>query len=542
MTAAASLGFLGVTASAIGTLDLVTSGTAQAGAESSITLADGASGDNDFYNDYYVRITGGTGDAGDIHKITAYNGSTKVATIDGTWTTTPDGTTQYEIVVGDKFFGADINFELRDPVHGDTQVTVDQIIDAIRARMFLFDEMLIPDPVDYSTTEPVTGFIDGSVGGGLGITLKLEPDGAIAGLPVTLGTLSLTAHGDNWLEDVPTPSVDFIAPTGWDDLLDSLRNMSFDNILEVLQLVVNFLRGLDGSDGNGAAAGILGFKIPLIDRSLSELIDIGGEFLDFIDELTANPQGMLQKLETQIKNVLGLPSGTPILAFELDSGTSLPTGVLTFNFDFQRSTSLTRPFNLDLANAGLPSWMTNIVGLSATGNLGVEADIDLSLALGLDLLGGDDLAAFFLDVDETYLAASARAYGSNLDFEAALGPIGLFIIDAEASITGEFGVKLADPNENGRLNLIAFGGSSVSSDLVNLGSFLDTAIHTAGTLRSDYTGAIHHRRLFGILHHRPRNRDPADLLRPEGQPGAPGQHGNHNKRRVRRDGLQHRRK
>lgn len=75
------------------------SGTAQAGAASTITLAAGAKDYDDAYNDIYIKITGGTG-AGQIAKIVDYVGSTKVATIDGTWSTNPDATSTYELYKG----------------------------------------------------------------------------------------------------------------------------------------------------------------------------------------------------------------------------------------------------------------------------------------------------------------------------------------------------------------------------------------------------------------------------------------------------------
>lgn len=72
-------------------------GTAQAGASASITLdATGASATTDFYKYAVVEIVAGTG-IGQSRQITAYNGSTKVATVDPAWTTAPDATSEYVI-------------------------------------------------------------------------------------------------------------------------------------------------------------------------------------------------------------------------------------------------------------------------------------------------------------------------------------------------------------------------------------------------------------------------------------------------------------
>lgn len=71
--------------------------TAQAGASTTITLDSGASATTDFYKDDWIKILTGTGSANQPRRITAYNGSTKVATIDPAWDVTPDATSEFAI-------------------------------------------------------------------------------------------------------------------------------------------------------------------------------------------------------------------------------------------------------------------------------------------------------------------------------------------------------------------------------------------------------------------------------------------------------------
>lgn len=73
------------------------SGTAQAGAAGSITLAAGASSVDNTYNNQYARIVGGTG-AFQERKITGYIGATRVATVTPNWTTVPDATSAYNTI------------------------------------------------------------------------------------------------------------------------------------------------------------------------------------------------------------------------------------------------------------------------------------------------------------------------------------------------------------------------------------------------------------------------------------------------------------
>lgn len=79
---------------------IVTSGTAQAGAANTITLAAGESATDNIFRGDRVTIVGGTGD-GEHGIVTAYNGTTKVCTMSQNWVITPDATSQYELIPAD---------------------------------------------------------------------------------------------------------------------------------------------------------------------------------------------------------------------------------------------------------------------------------------------------------------------------------------------------------------------------------------------------------------------------------------------------------
>jgi len=75
-------------------------GTAQSGSTSTtIKLRAGASFSDDAYNNLTIQIISGTG-AGQSKTITDYVGSTKVATVNSAWTTTPNNTSVYKIGAG----------------------------------------------------------------------------------------------------------------------------------------------------------------------------------------------------------------------------------------------------------------------------------------------------------------------------------------------------------------------------------------------------------------------------------------------------------
>lgn len=81
-------------------LPVIRTGTAQAGASTTITLDSGASAKDDEYNGCYVNITNDTptNALGQARKIIDYNGTTKVATVEAAWGTNPSSSSTFEIL------------------------------------------------------------------------------------------------------------------------------------------------------------------------------------------------------------------------------------------------------------------------------------------------------------------------------------------------------------------------------------------------------------------------------------------------------------
>lgn len=102
---------------AVESVTAVRSGTAQAGAATAVTLDAGASAVDDFYKDMVLRTTGGTG-PNQIRRIIAYNGTTKVATVERAWAVNPDATTTFRIGNGFYFEKAPVEvMQLRRPFY-----------------------------------------------------------------------------------------------------------------------------------------------------------------------------------------------------------------------------------------------------------------------------------------------------------------------------------------------------------------------------------------------------------------------------------------
>lgn len=120
-----------------GGLSPLATGTAQDGAVGSITLAAGATATNDLYNGARILITGGTGTE-QSRIITAYDGTTKVASVAPNWVTTPNATSTYEIQAADSNVGAIQNdgqgaTDLKDLVSGGLLQKIKSVVDGIMA-------------------------------------------------------------------------------------------------------------------------------------------------------------------------------------------------------------------------------------------------------------------------------------------------------------------------------------------------------------------------------------------------------------------------
>src|SRR5439155_10717885 len=94
------------------------------------------------------------------------------------------------------------------------------------------------------------------------------------------------------------------------DLFDEFKQIDFSLIIKGLQFVVNF------HDGIPAAAAVLDANIPLINKSINDIVSIVGKVSDLLDELNSNPAASVQKLETLLEGKLGAPSLGHYVAFD----------------------------------------------------------------------------------------------------------------------------------------------------------------------------------------------------------------------------------
>lgn len=192
-------------------LQTIRSNTAQAGAAGSITLDASASSVTDFYDHCTVYITGGTG-VGQHRIITAYNGTTKVATVDVNWSTTPDNTSTFAIMHGkvdlaasSAVVSADISTIAGQTASASDTVNFDLLVNldaAVSSRMATY-------------TQP-TGFLAATFPTTVASTTNITA-GTIT---TTTNLTNLPAITSNWLTatGLATSAVDEIVDAVWDEV------------------------------------------------------------------------------------------------------------------------------------------------------------------------------------------------------------------------------------------------------------------------------------------------------------------------------------
>src|SRR5262249_1183971 len=159
---------------------------------------------------------------------------------------------------------------------------------------------------------------------------------------------------------------------------------SFDNIIKALQLIVNFLNSLTADDASGVGGAVhtvLTTQLPVINKSVSDLVNMASSFTTLLNQLQNNPAGSIQKIESLLETLLGAPlSGTSYVSYDKNATDG---DALKFTFGVATKYNNSLPFNLDLSQLGLPDFLTSLVGVSASGNLGVSLSANLALVLGI---------------------------------------------------------------------------------------------------------------------------------------------------------------
>ena len=135
----------------------------RAATSTTITLDTRASGTDDVYVNYTLRIISGDG-AGEFFKITTYNGAEKIATIDGGFLNTPNADSIYEIIPTIQIDGDGSGAKAYAKMHSYTANTIDSVV--------------IADPgVNYSTA--TASVLTATNGSPPTLSVSVNPTGSV---------------------------------------------------------------------------------------------------------------------------------------------------------------------------------------------------------------------------------------------------------------------------------------------------------------------------------------------------------------------------
>lgn len=232
----------------------------------------------------------------------------------------------------------------------------------------------------------------------------------------------------------------------------------FNSILNGLIQLTDFLDQFE-------SFGFLNDDIPLIDMSISDVLDFADRLNTAVNEALANPAGTIQTLETKLNEALGLSDG---IALSLDTADG---DVLQLAIDL--GTDFSESVNLSIPEINIPV-IGDVLDLGGAADFGASGSLNLSLDLGISLDNPTDVYVY----NSTGISGTIEAGGSNLEFMAALGPLGLFIKNGTATISGNISAGL-DLDHDGTVD--TGGGRMLIGDLLgSLGSNL--AIDVGGGL------------------------------------------------------------
>ncbi|HEV8604724.1 MAG TPA: calcium-binding protein [Tepidisphaeraceae bacterium] len=263
-----------------------------------------------------------------------------------------------------------------------------------------------------------------------------------------------------------TPDLSFVPQDllNFSDLLFSGANSILDAISGLSSFLNSTFANLD----------FVKTKIPIINLSIADLIDVGDTFKDVLASFTANPTSTIQDLRNRLIEALGLPSNDP--DGNVNVSYDPATSVLKLDLKYIREFNKTLPIDFDLAPfSSIP------FELKGNAALEIEGGASARMVVGVDL--SDPLHPdLFLDTGDTSFDLNFAARGKGINFVGSLGPAGLFIQDGQLALDKDgdvatdgpndgmqFGVHLddndtsADPNDN-RLSFADLDEIDVTTD------------------------------------------------------------------------------
>ncbi|MBN2328533.1 MAG: hypothetical protein JXR73_15420 [Candidatus Omnitrophica bacterium] len=268
-------------------------------------------------------------------------------------------------------------------------------------------------------------------GGHVQLTVLDEAIGVIA-LSAAADSTAVSELGFDTTQTSVNPKKAIINLTEFDlGSLAQFNEIDFSNILLVLKQAADFLSQYADQE-------YLDTEIPVIGVSLNDLLGVADRFTQAVEDIEQNPALTIQFVEQKMRETFGLPEGSSaftldIVEVDADLDSVLET-LLRVDLHLPLSFSKALPIGFDLDYEAFR--------LEGEAGLGASGSLDVNLGLGVDLSDPQDVYLFHRN---TGISGELNAAADTLTFNAAIGPLGVFIDEGNA----EFGIDFDFAHQDG---------------------------------------------------------------------------------------------
>jgi hypothetical protein len=355
--------------------------------------------------------------------------------------------------------------------------------------------------VDYQLAlrSPVTHVVGGRAGiFELYEALATDPT-KVADVPTLQGALSATLPLEAELFGSPlitSPSVSLV----WSDftsggpqvtLNDGEQLLPFENlessvVSTALGQLADYLASLE-------TVSHWAESIPGLSKSLGEIAGYAEQFEAFAISYDANPALALDQLEATLEGAFGLSDEDLDLSL-VESGEVIRAD-LTLGTQYVKQVPVAVALDSE-ATQGLGE-LGHLVDLSGSALLNVDFNVDFQLSFGIDLSSGG-LSPFIYETSHLTVAAEVNA--QNIEFQASIGPLGLFarhgefLIDADGSdLTRDaaiLDVRLTDNDSQTSKGKVYLSQIDVDNALLSLTGQVHLSLPLYFPFASDFIGRL----------------------------------------------------
>ncbi|NBS65984.1 MAG: discoidin domain-containing protein, partial [Betaproteobacteria bacterium] len=227
--------------------------------------------------------------------------------------------------------------------------------------------------------------------------------------------------------------------------------------------------------------------LPILDRSLGELLDLGDVFLGRIEAAGNTPAAALDAVEAIIEEALGI---SPDL-FDLTLGaTQLIIDVnleAAYSADFALNLKLADLIGMALPNVAIPDALYKLVDSSGEAKIALKVGAALDLQVGIGLPGTSAPAVELIDYDPatgkgTRVKLDARLVADDIDLRLKAGPFdigidsGRVVFDADGRLAEAAPATAAAPEEGAAPEAAAAAQAATESVVVDAPASLTVSL------------------------------------------------------------------